>query len=401
MHGIEQVTSRPGRESGLLEKADPKRVIPAGENMASPNGTNAPVKECLGVNPVRVLIVDDSALMRKHLTAMLVSSPRIEVCGIARNGDEAIDRIRTLTPDVVTLDIEMPGKSGLEILPEIFKVQSARVIVVSSFTQRGAQVTLDALDLGAIDYVGKPSSPIPAHVQQVRDELVDKVLAAARATVSKPRRTIVPTRADLSRNPRAATPFVPADPLKAGCIAIGISTGGPPALAHVLEGLNPPVPPIIIVQHMPREFTGPFARRLDSLCSIEVREAQAGDEMIPNRALVAPGGRHVLLKKELGRIKVLLQDGDAVSGHKPSVDVLFGSAAEIYGEKLIGVIMTGMGRDGADGCKEIVARGGRTLGQDEATSVVYGMNKVAFQEGGVQRQFPLDSLAGIIMRATF
>ncbi|MFO0946086.1 MAG: chemotaxis response regulator protein-glutamate methylesterase [Planctomycetota bacterium] len=371
--------------------------------MPQQNVANPAENECQHANPVRVLVVDDSALMRKHLSAMLSSSPRIDVCGIARDGAEAISQIRALSPDVITLDIEMPGKSGLEILPEIFKVQNARVIVVSSFTQRGAQITLDALELGAIDYVGKPSSPIAAHVQQVRDELVEKVLAASRATFPRPRRSVVPPRGELCRKasngPGMCT--APAEALKSGCVAIGISTGGPPALTQVLAGLNPPVPPIVIVQHMPREFTGPFARRLDSLCAIEVREAQTGDELLPNRALIAPGGRHVTLRKELGRVRVLLNDGEAVSGHKPSVDVLFRSAADIYGEKLIGVIMTGMGRDGADGCKEILAQGGRTFGQDEATSVVYGMNKIAFQEGGVQRQFPLESLAGILMRATF
>lgn len=346
---------------------------------------------------IRVLVVDDSALMRRHLSSMLSSSPAIEVCGIARDGNEAVQQHEKLVPDVITLDVDMPGKSGLETLPALFRVRMVPVIVVSSFTQSGTQITLDALDLGAMDFVGKPSSPIPSHIQQVRDELVSKVLAAATASLRPPPSPVRPPR-ETKLIPRKPAPTTAETALGRTCIAIGISTGGPPALTQVFEQLMPPLPPIVIVQHMPPEFTGPFSRRLNNLSKIEVKEAADGDELLPNRALIAPGGRHLLLKKLGQRVTAVLADTDLVSGHRPSVDVLFRSAASIYGPRSLGIIMTGMGRDGADGCREILSAGGRTLGQDAGSSVVYGMNKVAFTEGWVQSQFALDDLPTLLRK---
>jgi two-component system chemotaxis response regulator CheB len=354
------------------------------------------------------LVVDDSALMRRHVTAMLEGATLIEVCGTAQNGAEAVEKIQSLQPDVVTLDVDMPGMTGLEVIPAILRVRPTPIIMVSSLTQRGAQTTLDALQAGALDFVSKPDSRIPANVKTVRDELVAKVRAVAGAKVRVP---TGPVRTFARPAPTAAAPATPPPPprshvfaapvgddLRRRCVVIGISTGGPPAIHAVFEKLKPPVPPIVVVQHMPAQFTAAFAARLNEVCDFEVKEASAGDEVAPNRALIAPGGLQLVLKKTLTKVIAEPRDAEPVSGHKPSVDVLFRSAASIYGPTLVGVIMTGMGRDGADGCKDVLAAGGRTFGQDQATSTVYGMNKVAFTEGGVQQQFPLDELPAILRK---
>jgi two-component system chemotaxis response regulator CheB len=353
--------------------------------------------------PVRVLVVDDSALMRKHISNMLKSSSQIEVCGIASDGNEAVEKVRRLRPDVVTLDVDMPGRDGLETLPAILDICPTPVIMVSSLTRQGAQVTLDALDLGAVDFIPKPTSSIAADVTRIRNELVAKVLAVAGTPIrrqafdrQRPRRPSPTPSAPVKKMASVAVTDAANDPLAQMCVAIGISTGGPPAIHAIFEKLVPPVPPIVVVQHMPAQFTQAFAKRLNELCEIEVKEAEDGDNVVPNRAIIAPGGMHAVIKKLGFKYRVALDDSEPVSGHKPSVDVLFASAAKVYGSKLVGVIMTGMGRDGADGCKQILANGGRTYGQDEATSVVYGMNKVAYREGGVQKQFPLDALPSIL-----
>ena len=346
--------------------------------------------------PVRVLVVDDSALMRKHISGMLDSSAKIEVCGTCRDGKQSLVKVKELQPDVVTLDVDMPEMSGLETIPALLDIHPIPIIMVSSLTRQGAQVTLDALDLGAVDFLAKPSGPIARDVQRVRDDLVNKVLAVAGTTVSRPRRRIHQQRV-ASPKPSIVPSVQPvATGLEQWCIVVGISTGGPPALREVFEKLTPPLPAIVIVQHMPEQFTGPFADRLNSVSAIDVKEAAEGDELRPNLAIVAPGGRHAVFKRFISKVKVSLTDGEPVSGHRPSVDVLFRSAAPIFGSKLVGVIMTGMGRDGSDGCKQVLADGGRTYGQDQASSAVYGMNGVAYKEGGVQKQFSLNELPGIL-----
>jgi len=373
---------------------------------------------------VRVLVVDDSALMRRLLCDLLRSSPEIEVAGTARDGREAVLQAVRLKPDVITLDVEMPEVSGLEALPLLLAAHEAPVIMVSALTQEGADVTLQALELGAVDFMPKPERNQLAEMRASSDLLVAKVLTAAQSRVRRIRRTTPPststgsppttrsgkvavTRGSPPR-PRPATtgpPDKPTEPATTSpsaapfsriCLVMGISTGGPQALSQILPLLTAPMPPILVVQHMIAQFTGVFANRLDHSCSLTIKEAAEGDLVFPNQILIAPGGRHMVVAGNLPRARISLSDDAPVSGHKPSVDVLFQSAARVYQAGVVGIIMTGMGRDGVDGCKTILAAGGFTLGQDEATSVVYGMNKAAFVEGALKAQFALDDLPGIL-----
>jgi two-component system chemotaxis response regulator CheB len=357
-----------------------------------------------------VLIVDDSALMRKRLASLMESTGQLSVCGFAHNGDEAVQKNVELKPDVMTLDVEMPGKNGLEAIPAILEARPVPIIMVSGLTLDGAQTTLDALNQGAVDFISKPTGISPDYLRQLQAELVSKITAVSGQPVHVPKFRRRPLGAvtsppkALPARPAPPTPAVsvssdlPAAPreLNDVLVAIGISTGGPPALQEVFENLTLPIPPIVVVQHMPSQFTGPFSQRLNQICPFLVKEAAEGDVIRPNQVLIAPGGRHLTVQRRSGRTFVSIDDGDLVSGHRPSVDKMFCSAAEIYGSQLVGVIMTGMGRDGADGCKRILEKGGRTLGQDQASSVVYGMNRVAFREGGVQKQFALGELAGLV-----
>jgi len=361
---------------------------------------------------VRVLIVDDSALMRRLLADLLGSAPEIEVAGVARDGREAVVQALRLKPDVITLDVEMPEVSGLDALPALLAVNAAPVVMVSALTQEGADVTLQALELGAVDFLPKPERNQLAEMRANRDILVAKVLAAAQSRVRRvrPRRAAAPPAAQATapatrparrppgRGPGAVAAPAPESGSRGPFIVIGISTGGPQALSQVFPTLVPPLPPIVIVQHMPGQFTGVFAERLNrySHCALTVKEAEEGELVLPDRVLIAPGGRHLTLFGHFPRVRVALSDEPPVRGHRPSVDVLFHSAAKVYQSAAVGLIMTGMGRDGVDGCQAILAAGGFTLGQDEATSVVYGMNKAAFLEGAVKAQFALDELPKIL-----
>ena len=364
---------------------------------------------------VRVLVVDDSALMRRLLTDLLHSSPEIEVIGTARNGREAVLQAVKLKPDVITLDVEMPEVSGLEALPALLALHAAPVVMVSALTQEGADVTLQALELGAVDFLPKPERNQLSEMRGSRDLLIGKVLGAAQSRVRRPRRTATPPattstssvttvkpRPARSRPPGSVSPptstttaaGIPAH--GCACIVIGISTGGPQALSQVFPLLVPPMPPILIVQHMPGQFTHVFAERLNRYSTLTVKEAEEGDQVLPDRVLVAPGGRHMALAGLPPRLRVILSDEPPVTGHRPSIDVLFQSAARLYQSATVGLIMTGMGRDGVEGCKAILSAGGLVLGQDESSSVVYGMNKAAFLEGAVKAQFSLDELPGIL-----
>jgi two-component system chemotaxis response regulator CheB len=357
---------------------------------------------------VRLLIVDDSALMRKLLADVLKSAPEIEVVGVARDGPEALRQVEQLKPDVVTLDVEMPGPSGLEVLPQLLAAHNLAVIMVSSFTQEGADVTLAALERGAIDFFPKPDRHQITQLRESRDLLVAKIVAAASTRTGRPR---VPSHAPPehtplprpSRAPAVRPPETDLDLEVVGAtpshfVMIGISTGGPQALGQILPLLTPPTPPVLIVQHMPAQFTSVFAQRLHRACSVAVKEAEEGDRVVANRILIAPGGRHMSVRGKPSGARVTLSDEPAVSGHRPSVDVLFRSAARVFEGSAVGILMTGMGRDGADGCKVILAAGGTTFGQDEATSAVYGMNKAAFLEGGITSQFALEQLPVLIKR---
>ena len=352
-----------------------------------------------------MLVVDDSALMRRLLSDLLQASGKIEVVGTAKDGREAVFQAMKLKPDVITLDVEMPEVSGLEALPLLLSAQEAPVIMVSALTQAGADVTLQALELGAVDFMPKPERNQLAEMRAGSDVLIEKVLTAAGSRVRRIRRASGQDSAETGVLPPATKPdsvrIAPprirtSAPTNVGCIVIGISTGGPQALSQVLPLVSPPMPPILIVQHMPAQFTGAFAARLDRACSLTVKEAEDGDFLSPNTVYVAPGGRHMALAGLPARPRIVLSDELPVSGHKPSVDVLFQSAARIFQASSVGVIMTGMGRDGVEGCKAILGVGGFAIGQDEATSVVYGMNKAAFLEDALKAQFSLEELPDIL-----
>jgi two-component system chemotaxis response regulator CheB len=361
-------------------------------------------------NRVRVLIVDDSALMRRLLSDLLGSAPEIEVAGVARDGREAVVQALRLKPDVITLDVEMPEVSGLDALPVLLAVQEAPVVMVSALTQEGADVTLQALELGAVDFLPKPERNQLAEMRANRDLLVAKVLAAAQSRVRRSRRPrptaapppapSAPTTRPARRARSRATGPVPTPAPAPGpgglVVVIGISTGGPQALSQIFPTLVPPLPPILVVQHMPAMFTGVFAERLNRYSTLTIKQAEEGDLVLTDRVLIAPGGRQMTLKGPPPRVRIALSDEPPVSGHRPSIDVLFQSAAKVYQSAAVGLLMTGMGRDGVDGCKAILAAGGFTLGQDEETSVVYGMNKAAFLEGAVKGQFALDELPAIL-----
>ncbi|MFI4876977.1 MAG: chemotaxis response regulator protein-glutamate methylesterase [Blastopirellula sp. JB062] len=356
----------------------------------------------------RVLVVDDSALMRTLITDQLADAPGIEVCGQASDGYQALQMVKQLRPDVVTLDVQMPGMDGLETLDRILVERPLPVIMVSAMTQLGGDITLDALERGAFDYVAKPTGLTQAETV-MRDDLVRKIRTVAGADFAKvleSRRQ----RAALRRQRRAQPKQTPAASLKpkekltvgtmeCRCIAIGISTGGPPALTSLFETLPAGLPPIVIVQHMPEQFTKAFASRLNSISQVQVKEAATGDVLTDGCAYIAPGGKHLqVLRSTRSQSRLEVFDDAPVSGHRPSVDVMMRSAAKVFGETCLGVVMTGMGRDGSGGCQAIRAAGGFVLGQDEASSDIYGMNRVAFQEGNVDKQFSLQNAAQVIVR---
>jgi len=325
----------------------------------------------------RVLIVDDSPTMRSLIAAVLRRDPEIEVVGQAGDPLEAREAIKALNPDVLTLDVEMPRMDGVEFLDRIMRLRPMPVVMVSTMTQAGAETTLRALEIGAFDCVGKPMGRETAGEL---DRLVETVKAAARSRVR--------TAADR----RAAGP--PAEFRGNGSVvAIGSSTGGVEALLSVLGEFPRECPPTVVVQHMPATFTRSFAERLNRSCAPEVAEAVDGAPLTPGRVYIAPGGDQHLQVAGGARAYCRLVPGDPVSGHRPSVDVLFKSVARLAGPAAVGVILTGMGRDGAEGLLEMRRAGARTIGQDESTCIVYGMPKAAWSLGAVERQLPLDAIA--------
>jgi two-component system chemotaxis response regulator CheB len=338
--------------------------------------------------PVRVLIVDDSALVRQVLSRLLAADPGVEVVGTAPDPVAAERKIATLAPDVLTLDVEMPRMDGLAFLERLMRVRPMPVVMVSSLTQAGCETTLRALELGAVDVVAKPRVDVRERLQELARELVDKVKAAAGARV-RPRRPA-------PGEPRPAAPPGPAYRPSEAVVVIGASTGGTEALREVLVALPPNAPGTVIVQHMPEGFTAAFARRLDSLAAVRVAEAADGDRVLPGHVLLAPGNRHVRLVRDGAAVRVAVVDGPPVNQHRPSVDVLFESAAAL-GPSVVGVLLTGMGRDGAQGLLALRRAGARTIAQDEATSVVWGMPREAIALGAAERVLPLDRVAGAIL----
>jgi two-component system chemotaxis response regulator CheB len=324
---------------------------------------------------------------------ILGRDPEIEVVGTALDGLFALKKIPELRPDVVTLDIDMPRMDGIETLRRITAEFGTAVVMVSSLSRRDAELTFQALALGAFDYVTKPQDAISVHINEIGGELIAKVKAAAAAPRTRQYTAATPPAAA----PRQKKPLPPKGAAKRA-LAIGISTGGPNALSYLLPQIPADFPAaLLIVQHMPAGFTEMFAARLNALCAIEVKEAGDGDLVLPGRALIAPGNRHLKIKRlPLGVIAVL-SDAPPVSGHRPSADVLFRSVAAEFGNHGAGLIMTGMGVDGADGIGEIKARGGTTIAQDEASSVVFGMPKAAIERDHINHVVPLGKLEGFLM----
>ena len=342
------------------------------------------------IKKVRVLVVDDSALMRKLIPQMLEASPSIEVVGTAMDGTFCLKKIEELHPDVITLDLQMPGMNGIDTLKEIMRRNPLPVIVVSSHSTEGASVTFKALGLGAFDFVTKPQDAT-THMEEAASELIAKIKAAADCKVVRPGRLLgMPARPEKISAGKSA-------PRPTKLVAIGVSTGGPQALEFLLAQLPPDFPgSIVVVQHMPEGFTDMFARRLDEICSLRVKEAQSGDILQAGRVLVCPGSRHMRVKRLTMGDVVVLSDEPRVNGHRPSVDVLFNSAAEEFGKDAVAVIMTGMGDDGAAGLGAVKKAGGMTIAQNEESCVVFGMPKAAIERGFATRVVALDVLASTL-----
>jgi len=342
---------------------------------------------------IKVLVVDDSSLVRKIITDILESDPLITVVGTANNGKTAIYRTRELDPDVVTMDIEMPILDGLAALKYIMETNPKPVIMMSVLTQHGAEATFRALDLGAVDFIPKPSSVLSLSVDEIGDLLINKVKSVFRSRIDLSKRSVEPNLhgAQTGAAGEIAENGVLTDKtVSSKVVGIGTSTGGPTALLNVFKKFPEKLPsPVLVVQHMPEGFTKAFSERLDNSSRIKVKEAEDGDRIMPGHGYIAPGHSHMVVEGQGQGKYIRLYRGERVSGHMPSIDVLFSSLAEKYGSDSIGVIMTGMGRDGAEGIMNIKRSGGHTLAQDEATSIVYGMNRVAVQIGAVREEVPL------------
>ena len=348
---------------------------------------------------IRVLIVDDSALVRKLLSEILRSAPDMEVVGTASDAFHARDRIKLLQPDVLTLDVEMPRMDGITFLRNLMRLRPMPVVMVSSLTETGAEVTLDALSIGAVDYLSKPKVDLAATLGEYREELLEKIRAAARARVRpyEPRAERAPPPESLGADAvlRRTTPvkFRTTDRL----IAVGASTGGTEAIKEFLQGMPPDAPGVVIAQHIPKAFSTPFAERMNRSSQMTVCEAQDGQQILPGHAYIAPGDQHLVVIRSGTRWVCRLDDGLTVNRHKPSVDVLFRSVAQEAGYNAIGVLLTGMGKDGAQGLLEMRQAGSPTLVQDEATSVVWGMPGEAMQIGAAAEELPLHRIAGRVL----
>jgi two-component system chemotaxis response regulator CheB len=349
------------------------------------------------MSKIKVFVVDDSAVVRQVMTGLLTDDPGIEVLGAASDPIYALDKMKNNWPDVIVLDVEMPRMDGITFLKKIMSERPTPVVICSTLTEKGAQTTMAALAAGAVAIVTKPKLGLKQFLDDASADMVATVKIAARANV---KRLVVRGEAEI-----AATVKHTADVILAPAgnramiqttervVAIGTSTGGTQALEEVLTALPRVSPGIVVVQHMPEKFTAAFAARLDSLCQIAVREARNNDRVIQGQALIAPGGKHMLLKRSGAQYFVEVVDGPLVNRHRPSVDVLFRSVAKCAGANALGIIMTGMGDDGAAGLLEMLHAGAHTLAQDQETCVVYGMPKEAVKRGAVEKSVPLNSIA--------
>jgi two-component system chemotaxis response regulator CheB len=350
-------------------------------------------------NKIKVLIVDDSAVVRQTLQDILSSDPQIEVIGTASDPYAAAKKLNTEVPDVITLDVEMPRMDGITFLRKLMSQHPIPVVMCSSLTEKGCETTLKAFEYGAVEIIQKPKLGIKQFLEESKVQICDAVKAASVARL----RRISPVTHNVA--PKLNADAVIAKPTSRAMIqttekvaVVGASTGGTEALKVFLEALPADSPGIVIVQHMPEHFTAAFSKRLDSICRVTVKEAADNDTVVRGRALIAPGNRHTLLKRSGARYYVEVKDGPLVSRHRPSVDVLFRSAARYAGKNAVGVIMTGMGDDGAHGMKEMKEAGSINIAQDEATCVVFGMPNEAIKLGGVDKILPLERIASEVLR---
>jgi len=343
----------------------------------------------------RVVVVDDSALVRSLLTEIINRQPDMECIGAASDPYAAREMIRNLNPDVITLDVEMPRMDGIDFLSKLMRLRPMPVVMVSTLTERGAEVTLKALELGAVDFVAKPKIGVADGLKQLAEEITDKIRTASKARVSKPQSPPV-----TSTVAGAALPARPAAPASIGrlstekIIFIGASTGGTEATKEVLMNLPPDSPAVVITQHMPPGFTKSYANRLDGLCRIRVKEAVDGERVLPGHAYIAPGGFHLSVERSGANYIARVSDGEPVNRHKPSVEVLFESAARVVGQNALGIMLTGMGADGAKAMRTMKDAGSYNVCQDEATCVVFGMPREAIAHGAANEVLPLGKIAG-------
>lgn len=362
--------------------------------------------------PIRVLVVDDSAFMRKAISNLLSESQDFVVVDTAKNGEDALQKVSTLDPDVMTLDVDMPGMNGLTVLERVMKEHPLPVVMVSSLTEDGTAVTIRALELGAVDFIPKHLGGSSLKISEIREPLHEKVrIAGKAATKIRNRENLLHAQLDPSikisrqalqrvvvEGEQHSRPqpflFPKGDP---GVVVIGCSTGGPQALQVVLTALPSSFPiPIVVAQHMPKYFTKPFAERLNQLCQLEVREAQHGDQVKSGRILIAPGGQHMTLRRHGNTVIIQLSDHPVHVPFRPSVDVLMESAAILYGDKVLGLIMTGMGQDGLEGARAIKQAKGKVLAQDEASCIVYGMPKAVTEHDCADKVVSLQRMAAEI-----
>ncbi len=341
---------------------------------------------------IRVLVVDDSAFMRNAIAKIITQDSDFQVIGTARDGVEAVDKVFSLKPDIVTLDIEMPRMNGLEALKVIMEKNPVPVLVVSALTTEGARETIEALELGAVDYIPKNLADLSINIFNIKDDLLKKLKIIARKKINfrKPlpdERPIEIKRKTFEGKSKVAV------------VSIGASTGGPKVLQRIIPSLPEDIPvPVVVAQHMPKEFTRVFAQRLNQLSKTEVKEAEQGEVLVPGTVYIAPGGKHLLIKRERPlRVVAEIRENDVNMLYKPSVDLLFGSVAEVYGGATLGVVLTGMGNDGLEGARKIKEKGGYIIAQDEKTSIIYGMPAAVVNAGIADKVLPDDEIAGEII----
>ena len=340
---------------------------------------------------IRALVVDDSAMVREILSRGLSMDPLIDVVGTAANPYIARDKIVELKPDVLTLDVEMPKMDGVKFLRHLMAQYPMPVLMVSALTQTGKKITFDALEAGAVDFVTKPSANIAQGLNEMLAELREKVKMAAKANVKQRKQAT-----SIQKKPTAEETQALSESTDK-VIAIGASTGGTEAIRQIVTRFPSAAPGVVIVQHMPPGFTKMFAERLHQQCAMSVKEAETGDRVMPGRILVAPGDYHMTVIRSGGEYRVRCSSGEKVCGHRPSVEVMFHSVAKSVGSNAVGVILTGMGHDGAEGMLAMREAGARTIAQDEATSVVFGMPKVAYERGGAERLVSIQNIAQLVM----